>query len=239
MNSAIESDAYKLPAGLLALGVHALFFALLYFGFAWQAQKPVAMSVELWQSLPETAPAPPVESKVQEVAPPPPKVIEEVKPDIVVPDKKKPPEKKPEVKPVEKKPEAKPEPKKPTEVKKAVVPAPSKPSAAEQQAARDKAVQEAAVGQVVDEYIAKIATKIRRNTVMPPGVPDEARAEFLVTLLPGGRVLNARLSKSSGNAAYDAAVERAILKSDPLPLPPDSSLFNRFRELKLGFKPVE
>jgi colicin import membrane protein len=50
-------------------------------------------------------------------------------------------------------------------------------------------------------------------------------------------VLGAKLLKSSGNVAYDAAVERAILKSSPLPLPADASLFNRFRDLKLGFQP--
>jgi colicin import membrane protein len=47
------------------------------------------------------------------------------------------------------------------------------------------------------------------------------------------------LKKSSGNVAYDNAVERAILKSDPLPMPPDVQLFNRFRELNLVFKPTE
>jgi colicin import membrane protein len=74
---------------------------------------------------------------------------------------------------------------------------------------------------------------------MPPNVANDARAEFLVTLLPGGTVLNAVRIKSSGNTAYDDAVERAILKSDPLPLPPDVTLFNRFRELDLVFKPTE
>jgi len=34
-------------------------------------------------------------------------------------------------------------------------------------------------------------------------------------------------------------VERAILKSQPLPLPPDVTLFNRFRELKLVFRPTD
>jgi colicin import membrane protein len=52
-------------------------------------------------------------------------------------------------------------------------------------------------------------------------------------------VLKAELNKSSGNRAYDSAVERAILKSDPLPIPPDATLFNRFRELDLVFKPKE
>lgn len=235
MNAAVYHDPYKLPAGMLALGVHAVFFALLYFGFSWQTLPPVAMSVELWQSLPEPTTAPPTEAKLEEVAPPP-ESVEVVKPDIVIPDKKLKP--KPEIVPP--KPEVKPEPKKLPEVRKAVIlPALAQPSAAEQQAARDKAAQEAAVGKMVGEYIDKIAAKIRRNIVEPPGVANDARAEFLVTVLPGGRVLPPRLIKSSGNAAYDNAVERAILKSEPLPMPEDAGLFNRFRELKLGFKPVE
>lgn len=235
MNAAVYYDPYKLPAGMLALGVHAVFFALLYFGFSWQTLPPVAMSVELWQSLPEPTIAPPIEAKLEEVAPPP-EPVEVVKPDIVIPDKKLKP--KPEVVPP--KPEVKPEPKKLPEVRKAVIlPALAQPSAAEQQATRDKAAQDAAVGKMVGEYTDKIAAKIRRNIVEPPGVANDARAEFLVTVLPGGRVLPPRLVKSSGNAAYDNAVERAILKSEPLPMPEDAGLFNRFRELKLGFKPVE
>lgn len=240
MNTAVYPDPYKFPAGILALAVHIAFFALLYFGFSWQTQPPVTMSVALWQSLPDVAPAPPVEAKVEEVIPPPVKVEAPVKPDIVIPDKK--PEKKVEVKPPEKKPEVKPvvkpEVKKPVEAKKTSV-QPAQPSAAEQQAARDKAAQDAATGRLVDEYTSKISSKIRRNIVEPPDVANDARAEFMVTLLPGGRVMNARLTKSSGNVAYDNAVERAILKSDPLPLPAEAALFNRFRELKLGFKPVE
>jgi colicin import membrane protein len=107
------------------------------------------------------------------------------------------------------------------------------------QVARDKLAQDAAIGKVVDEFSAKISAKIKRNIVEPPDVSNDARAEFLVTVLPGGRVLPPRLVKSSGNAAYDSAVERAILKSEPLPMPEDAGLFNRFRELKLGFQPVE
>lgn len=105
--------------------------------------------------------------------------------------------------------------------------------------AREKAEQAAAIGRVVDEYTGKIVSKIRRNIVMPPDVADDARAEFLVTLLPGGTVLGARLTRSSGHAAYDNAVERAILKSQPLPLPTDVAMFSRFRELELVFKPIE
>ncbi len=108
---------------------------------------------------------------------------------------------------------------------------------AEQERAR--AEQAAAIGKIVDEHKARIIAKIRRNITMPPDVPDNARAEYDVTLLPGGSVLSAKLSKPSGSAAYDNAVERAILKAQPLPLPADVALFNKFRELHLKFSPKE
>ena len=240
--SAVYSEPYKFPAGLLALVVHGAFFALLYFGFSWQTQPPAAMSVDLWKSLPDEVAAPvvqappvvqpaPVAPPVPEVKPAPPPVA--VKPDIVMPAKK------PEIKPVEVKPAH------PVEPKKAAVkpqPKPAEPGPAEREASRaqaEQAAQAEAAGRVVDEYMAKISSKIRRNIVMPPDVLNDARAEFSVTLLPGGTVLTARLTRSSGNAAYDNAVERAILKSQPLPLPADAGMFYRFRELKLKFKPVE
>jgi colicin import membrane protein len=239
-----------MPAGILALVVHIVFFALLYFGFNWnrQAFVPPTMSVELWPSLPEQVVAPP--PRIEEVVPPPPPQAKVVQPDIVIPDKKaaiKPVESKPEIK----KPEIKKPVQKPVEAiqpKPVTVKPTEDPEArriADEQAAKALAgrirqeEQAAASGKVVDEYTAKITAKIRRNVVMPPDVPNDARAEFLVTLLPGGSVLPPRLVKSSGNTAYDNAVERAILKSDPLPLPPDVQLFNRFRELRLAFKPVE
>lgn len=241
MNAAY-SDNYSLPAGLLALLVHGAFFTLLYFGFTWQNQQPAVMSVQLWQSLPDEVAEPVVQPTV---VPPAVKQIEPevkpvqqpvaVKPDIVLPTKK------PVPKPVEAKPVEKitTNPK-PPEVK--TPPKPVQPSAQELEAVRlqaEQAAQAAAVGKVVDEYTAKIITKIRRNIVMPPDVSNDARAEFSVTLLPGGSLLSARLAQSSGNAAYDNAVERAILKSQPLPLPPEPNMFNRFRELRLKFKPNE
>jgi len=246
MSATVYYEPYKLPAGILALVVHSVFFALLYFGFNWnrQASSPATMSVELWSSLPEEVVAPPVNPKVEEVVPPPQEKI--VEPDIVMPEKKK-----AAIKPVETKPEKKKPVPRPVEGVK------HKPDTqkiaeqnlnariADQQAASIQAErirqdeQAAANGRVVDEYKAKIQAKIHRNVVMPPDVANDARAEFLVTLLPGGAVLKAELKKSSGNAAYDDAVERAILKSDPLPLPPDVQLFNRFRELDLVFKPAE
>lgn len=250
MSAAAYHEPYRVPAGILALLVHGIFFALLYFGLNWnrQAYMPATMRVQLWASLPDQVVAPPVRRKIEEAVPPPPQPEKVAQPDIVIPEKKKPVPVPPEV------PKPKPEQKKPVpQTVKVAKPKPEKPKVtkqnqeavrmAEQQAALQKAEQArqaelaAAIGQVMDKYQAKIRAKIRSNIVMPPDVAKDARAEFMVTLLPGGTVLNAELVKSSGNAVYDKAVERAILKSDPLPVPPDVTLFDRFRKLDLVFKP--
>jgi colicin import membrane protein len=69
-------------------------------------------------------------------------------------------------------------------------------------------------------------------------VAEKAEAIFLVTVLPGGSVMdNVKLEKSSGNAAYDSAAERAIYKAQPLPVPQDPELARMFRELRLSVKP--
>ena len=96
-----------------------------------------------------------------------------------------------------------------------------------------------AMGNEVAAYKAKIRAKILRNIVMSSDIPKDALAEFDVTLFSGGVVLNVKLVKSSGSAMYDRAVERAIKKSDPLPVPPEGLLSNQFRELLLNFSPNE
>lgn len=94
-------------------------------------------------------------------------------------------------------------------------------------------------GREADEYALQIVAKIRRGILIPSGIPDAVRVELDLTMLPDGSVENLRLVKSSGYMAYDKAVMRAILKAQPLPLPQDAALFNRFRELKLVFRPGE
>ncbi|MNC98911.1 hypothetical protein D3C83_170130 [compost metagenome] len=75
---------------------------------------------------------------------------------------------------------------------------------------------------------------------MPPNIEGNPQAEVDVVLIPGGEVLSATLRKSSGNSAYDAAVERAIMAAQPLPVPTDPDLFQeRFREFALKFRPKE
>jgi colicin import membrane protein len=105
-----------------------------------------------------------------------------------------------------------------------------------------KAKMRAEAGEATNSEVAKykelIQAKISRNIIMPPDVAEKAEAIFLVTVLPGGSVMdNVKLEKSSGNAAYDSAAERAIYKAQPLPVPQDPELARMFRELRLSVKP--
>jgi colicin import membrane protein len=119
----------------------------------------------------------------------------------------------------------------------------AKKLAAEKQALADKLAKEASAAQsrLYDEYVRQISNKIKRYIVEPPNLQGNPQVEFEVRLLPGGEVLDTslRLKRSSGNPAYDQAVERAILRASPLPLPNDPSMFNMFRELNLKIRPKE
>ena len=87
------------------------------------------------------------------------------------------------------------------------------------------------------DYASKVRGKIRGNIVLPQGIQGNPEAIFEVTQLPSGEVLSVKVRKSSGNPTLDAAIERAILKSSPLPKPDDASLFERV--LKIPYKPLD
>ena len=87
------------------------------------------------------------------------------------------------------------------------------------------------------DYAAKIRGKIKGNIVLPPSIKGNPEAIFKVTQLPSGEIIDVRLSKSSGNKLLDDAIERAIKKSDPLPLPDQPGLFTR--DLEVKYKPFD
>jgi colicin import membrane protein len=93
-----------------------------------------------------------------------------------------------------------------------------------------KPAQHAATAQ--EAYVEKIRAKVKGNIVLPPGVSGDPFAIFYVDQLPDGSVIEVRLKRSTGNAQLDAAIERAIQKSSPLPKPDKPELFNRTLELK-------
>ena len=67
------------------------------------------------------------------------------------------------------------------------------------------------------DWIDKIRSRIRGNINLPPDIPGNPEAIFDVVQLPTGEIIDVKLRKSSGVRAYDEAVQRAILKSSPLP----------------------
>lgn len=215
------------------------------------------------EPLPEPPPPPPppkVEPK-PEPKPLPPKVeTPPVKPDIAVKEEKKKKEepKKPEPKPVEVKKEEpkKEEPKKPEPDRRedlAEALARDLKQVQQQKAVHDQRARADAelrqLGQAQAElaasalqrglasYMDKIRGKIKGNIVLPPGIKGNPEGIFDVTQLPTGEIINVKISKSSGNRALDEAIERAIRKSDPLPLPDQPGLFKR--ELKLKYRPFD
>ncbi|HSC94543.1 MAG TPA: TonB C-terminal domain-containing protein [Burkholderiales bacterium] len=256
-----ETRNEKTISGTLALAMHALFFALLVFGVAWQKRESPPMMAELWSELPapKVAPPPPVEPKpVPKIQPKPaPKPVPRVEPkpepkpvpkaDIELREKKEKERKAREKELAEKKKReelARQEALKKEQAKLEALKRQQEKERAEQLAreqdeALRKIAQAEAQARLVDEYKRRIQEKIRRFVVEPPNLPRTAQVDFDVVLLPGGEVLGVKLRKSSGLPAYDSAVERAILRAQPLPLPPDPTMFKEFRELNLIFRPKE
>lgn len=247
-----RSDPGRVSSALLALAVHLLLFAFLVFGVRWQSRPPETVTVELWEAPRQPAPPaaaeppkpepPKPEAKV-EPAPPPKPAPRIEKPEIAV---KEPPKPKPVAKAAPPKPVAKAEPLKPRvdETQKRMREALAREQASlaidreraqiREQLARDAA---SASSKALATWVDRIRAKIRANIVLPPDLKGNPQAVFDVVQLPTGEVLSAKLRKSSGHAGYDAAVERAILKSSPLPRPDRPELFQRSLELK--FRPLD
>ncbi|MBY4703429.1 MULTISPECIES: cell envelope integrity protein TolA [Ralstonia] len=67
-------------------------------------------------------------------------------------------------------------------------------------------------------YAERVRAKVKPNIVFDPGaISGNPAAVVAVTMAPDGSILSKRLTKSSGNGAYDEAVMRAVERSDPLP----------------------
>lgn len=240
--AAFSFDERREPALLrsmaLALAVHAVLLAVMFLGVRWQSHPAETVTVELWEAPPPPAPvveAPkPPPPKVEPPKPEPPKIA---KPEIV--EKAPPPKPKPkaEVKP-------KPVPPKPDDFKKRM----REQLALEQRAIdrqrseaelreRIASAEAAARNRALAAWTDKIRAKIRGNILMPPDIKGNPEAVFDVVLLPTGEVLTLKRRKSSGHAGYDAAIERAIEKSSPLPRPDQPGIFRR--ELELKFRPLD
>ena len=218
------------PAVLSAM-VHLALLAVLVFGLHWQSRHPDAVEVELWNDLPVVEQAEPkVEPKpdVQPQPKPEPRVEQkQPKPDIAIErEKKKAKKEEPPVK------------------------FDTTQRIREQLAQEQKALQDRERKDVLKQftspptaglpdagYIDKIRTKIKKSIVTPSEIKGNPVVVFNIVQLPTREVFSVRLVKTSGNALLDSAVERAILRSSPLPKPdrPEQWL----REFNISFRPLE
>ena len=94
---------------------------------------------------------------------------------------------------------------------------------------------ESALAKANEDYVRQIQAKIRALVVVPPDIAGNPEAIFEVVQLPTGEIIDTQLRKSSGVRAYDDAVQRAIIRASPLPLPKSAELFRR--NLTLKFRP--
>ena len=252
----------------LAIGIHVVLIVLLIFGVSWhrRSAEPSAVA-DLWSTMsPPRQEAPPkvekepplkmtprIEKEPPPPPPPKPEVKRDPKPDIALKEKL---EKEKKLKEDERKREEEKklklaEAKKKDEDKRRLEQQElerrkleDEKRLAERQAAEKdaaaKAAASAAQSRAFNEYITRIQSKVRSNIIEPPNLPGNPEVEFEVVILPGGEIMDGgvRLRRSSGVPAYDQAVERAILKSSPLPVPPAGDpLFNEFRRPTLVIRP--
>ena len=251
-----ETPNEKAISGALALVMHVMFGVLLVFGVTWKKPEPVAMVAELWSNLPpvaapKAAPPPPPPPKVEPEPKPVPKVepkpVPKVEPkpqpkaEIDLREKKEKERKAREQEIAEKKKKLEEQQRLEALKQQQAKEAEAKRLAQEQADALKKLAQQQAAAQAreIDKYKQAIAARIKRFIVEPPNLQGNPEVELDIIVLPGGEVLDVRTKRASGQTPWDNAVERAIRRAQPLPLPSDPALMKEFRELNLKFRPKE
>lgn len=233
---ALEFSERRQPAYIrsfaLAAAVHIGLAAIMMVAVHFRMSPPESVVVELW----EPPSPPPPQPAVEAPKPPPPVKVEPPKvekPEIV--EKVEPPKPKPKAEPPKPKP-------RPDDFKKRLreqlaLEQKAMDRARQEREAKDKVAREQAAlrAKALSEYIGRIQAKVKSNWILPQELQGNPEAVFSVVQLPNGEIIGVKLLRSSGLAAYDTAVERAILKSSPLPLPANRQDFSR--ELKLTFRP--
>lgn len=85
------------------------------------------------------------------------------------------------------------------------------------------------------QYILAIQNKIQRNWRVPIDAGKMPACEVNVLQGPGGLIMDVTFGRCPTKSGYRLSLENAVYKSEPLPEPKDSSLFDR--EVKLTFRP--
>ena len=246
-------------AAIYAVSVHVLLIMIMIVSFEWRVRLPQVAEVELWDYIPQSNAKPietPAPEKKVEVEPPKPvdkpSKVEEIiksmtsdKADISLKQKKEEERKKLE------------DQKKKDDLKKIqeellkqdqlaklqqeLLQEKPKPSLNRHEEMKQSNAQEggAKLGEM-DKYKVLIQRKIQQNVNKQLCGSTPVELQFEIGLMPTGELIgNPKMLKSSGIPVCDESVERAIFQSQPLPVPTDTDLFSKFKNLKLNFRPNE
>ena len=248
-------------AAIYAASVHIVLIAIMIVSFEWRVKLPQVAEVELWDSIPvpsvKAIDTPSTEQKIEPEPPKPspkPSKVEEIiksltsdKADISLKQKEEEERKKLE------------DQKKKDDLKKMqeellkqdqlaklqqeLLQDKSKPSLNRhenvKQSNPNPAEGGAKLGEM-DKYKLLIQRKIQQNVNKQLCGTNPVELQFEIGLMPTGELIgNPKMLKSSGIPVCDESVERAIFQSQPLPVPTDTDLFSKFKNLKLNFRPNE
>jgi colicin import membrane protein len=256
-----RAEPGRLPAALLAIIVHSLFFALIVFGVSWQVKHPEPAFAELWDKLPpmQNAPAPePTPPPPEVVKPDPPKVEPKIEPKVEK-IKEPPPQpskadiqlqaKREKLEKVEREKKLADEKALKDKQKLAEVEKKRKEEEAKQKAAQkiiddrarvEQAAKEAAASAArnasLRDYGDKIAKLIRDRANIPDSVTGRPELQVRLRLLVNGAIFDVQVVKPSGDKVYDESVERAINGIRNWPQPENPELFGGRRELNLNIR---
>lgn len=246
------------PMGL-ALVAHGLLVVALTLGVQWQHDaEPVSVEAELWSRLPQQAapravePPPPPPTPAPQPAPPKPAPIPAPAPPPPAPNQA-------DIATAQAKKKAEAEKKARDEEAKKL--AEQKREQQRKEAAEEKRLAQLREDQInrmmgqagatggaqstgtalqssgpTPGYGAKVAARIKPNVVFTDVAPGNPRAEVEVRTLPDGTITSRKLIKSSGNAAWDEAVLRAIDRTSTLPRDTDGRVPS---SLVIGLRPLD
>jgi colicin import membrane protein len=245
----------------MALVVHAALMLALGWGVGWQKDAVVVFDAEVWSALPQVAapravePEPaPVQPVVEAPAPPPspqakaPQVVTQKTPTKPEP---RPPAKQATQRDAERAAREREAQKQAALQRQAQQR--ERESQAQLEAERQRNIERMlgqanatgssrATGQAVQSsgpsasYAGRLVATIRPNIVFTDVVAGNPRAEVELRAGPDGTILSSRLRQSSGSAAWDQAVLRAIERTGKLPLDENGRVPS---SLILGFRPLD
>jgi colicin import membrane protein len=249
-------------AAIYAASVHIILIAIMIVSFEWRVKLPQVAEVELWDSIPapsdKAVDAPHVEKKTEPEPPKPepkPSKVEEIiksltsdKAEISLKQKKEEEDRK-KLEDQKKKDDLKKiqeellKQDQLAKLQQELLQDKSKPSLNRHEDVKQSNANPtqggAKLGEM-DKYKLLIQRKIQQNVNKQLCGAGPVELQFEIGLMPTGELIgNPKMLKSSGISVCDESVERAIFQSQPLPVPTDTDLFSKFKNLKLNFRPNE